>query len=145
MHKEPWFRSFHPQWQTNAAAFELLFRPRRWVREAVRCEMRAGGLLQMQKIAHLAEAHHVMVAPHSGSLGPVAEMAAVQLMCTLPNFLILEHLDDDVPQRYEVMKNTPVVTDGYITVPELPGLGVDIDEAECAKHPSLGNINEPDA
>lgn len=106
---------------------------------------RAGGLLQMQKIAHLAEAHHVMVAPHSGSLGPVAEMAAVQLMCTLPNFLILEHLDDDVPQRYEVMKNTPVITDGYITVPELPGLGVDIDEAECAKHPSLGNINEPDA
>ena len=58
---------------------------------------------------------------------------------------VVHGLDDDVPQRYEVMKNTPVVTDGYITVPELPGLGVDIDEAECAKHPSLGNINEPDA
>eukprot|EP01043_Picozoa_sp_COSAG02_P004541 COSAG02_NODE_120_length_35326_cov_39.000823_1_plen_197_part_10 len=71
---------------------------------------RAGGILQMQKIAHLAEAHHVMVAPHSGSLGPIAEMAAVHLMCTLPNFLILEHLDGDVPQRYTVMKGTPEVT-----------------------------------
>ena len=68
---------------------------------------RAGGILQMQKIAHLAEAHHVMVAPHSGSLGPIAEMAAVHLMCTLPNFLILEHLDGDVPQRYTCMIGTP--------------------------------------
>ena len=51
-----------------------------------------------------------MVAPHSGSLGPIAEMAAVHLMCTLPNFLILEHLDGDVPQRYTVMKGTPEVT-----------------------------------
>jgi galactonate dehydratase len=136
---------------------------------------RAGGILQMQKIAHLAEAHHVMVAPHSGSLGPIAEMAAVHLMCTLPNFLILEHLDGDVPQRYTVMKGTPEVTganagwlyciarasssgalltlhnvcsvwaDGYITVPEVPGLGVDIDVDECAKYPSTGNINQPDA
>ena len=39
VHKESWFRSFHPQWQTHAAAYELLFRPRQWVREAVRCRL----------------------------------------------------------------------------------------------------------
>ena len=61
---------------------------------------RAGGLWQMLKLCHMAEAHHIMVAPHSGSLGPVAEMATVHLMACLPNFLILEHLDGDVPQRY---------------------------------------------
>ena len=64
---------------------------------------RAGGLLQMKKIAAMAEAHYILVAPHDGSLGPVAEMAAVHLVSTLPNFLILEHLEDDVPQRYQVM------------------------------------------
>ena len=56
VHKESWFRSFHPQWQTHAAAYELLFRPRQWVREAVRCEMRAGGLLPGRfSVAHLRE------------------------------------------------------------------------------------------
>ena len=38
-----------------------------------------------------------------------------------------------------------VRADGYITVPEVPGLGVDIDVDECAKYPSTGNINQPDA
>ncbi len=38
---------------------------------------RAGGITQMKKIAAMAEAYHVMLAPHSGSLGPVAEYAAL--------------------------------------------------------------------
>ena len=50
---------------------------------------RAGGLSQMKKIAAMAEVHYITMAPHDGSLGPVAEMAAVHLMATLPNFLIL--------------------------------------------------------
>ena len=36
-------------------------------------------------------------------------------------------------------------SDGFITVPEVPGLGVDIDIEECLKYPSTGNINQPDA
>lgn len=84
---------------------------------------RAGGLWQMLKLAHMAEAHHIMVAPHSGSLGPVAEMATVHLMACLPNFLILEHLDGDVPQRFEVMTNSPSVVvsvDGHRPTSVLP-------------------------
>ena len=50
---------------------------------------RAGGLSQKKKIAAMAEVHYITMAPHDGSLGPVAEMAAVHLMATLPNFLIL--------------------------------------------------------
>ena len=104
---------------------------------------RAGGLLQMKKIAALAEAHYVMMAPHDGSLGPVAEMAAVHLMATLPNFLILERLEDDVPQRYEVMTNQPKAVDSHIVVPDTPGLGVDIIEEAIANYPSSGNIGNP--
>lgn len=105
---------------------------------------RAGGLLQMKKIAAMAEAHYITMAPHDGSLGPVAEMAAVHLMATLPNFLILEHLEDDVPQRYEVMSGQPQVEESHIAVPDAPGLGVDLVEDAIAKYPSTGNIAPPD-
>ncbi|MEX1020937.1 MAG: enolase C-terminal domain-like protein, partial [Litorilinea sp.] len=104
---------------------------------------RAGGLLQMKKMAALAEAHYITFAPHDGSLGPVAEMAAVHLCATLPNFLILEHLEDDVPQRYEVMDPQPEIVNGFMRVPDAPGLGIDIVEEAIAKYPSTGNITPP--
>lgn len=104
---------------------------------------RAGGLLAMRKIAHLAETHYVTFAPHDGSLGPVAEMAAVHLCATLPNFLILEHLEDDVPQRYEVMEPQPVIRNGHMAVPDAPGLGIDIVPEAIARYPSQGNISPP--
>lgn len=106
---------------------------------------RAGGLSQMKKMAAMAEAHYIMMAPHDGSLGPVAEMAAVHLLATLPNFLILEHLEDDVPQRYEVMQPQPQIVEGQIIVPDAPGLGVDIVEEAIARYPSQGNIGFPPA
>jgi galactonate dehydratase len=104
---------------------------------------RAGGLLQMKKMAAMAEAHYITFAPHDGSLGPVAEMAAAHLCSTLPNFLILEHLVDDVPQRYEVMEPQPEIVDGYLIVPNAPGLGIDIIEEAIAHYPSKGNISAP--
>lgn len=106
---------------------------------------RAGGLLQMKKMAAMAEAHYITFAPHDGSLGPVAEMAAVHLCATLPNFLILEHLEDDVPQRYEVMEPQPTIVDGFMLVPDAPGLGIDIVEDAIALYPSTGNVSPPSA
>ncbi|MBX2997933.1 MAG: mandelate racemase/muconate lactonizing enzyme family protein [Caldilineaceae bacterium] len=105
---------------------------------------RAGGLMQMKKQAAMAEAHGIGFAPHDGSLGPVAEMAAVHLLATLPNFLILEHREDDVPQRYEVMEPQPIIVNGSILVPDTPGLGVDIVEEAIAHYPSRGNISAPE-
>ncbi|MCB0113619.1 MAG: mandelate racemase/muconate lactonizing enzyme family protein [Caldilineaceae bacterium] len=105
---------------------------------------RAGGLLQMKKQAAMAEAHGIGYAPHDGSLGPVAEMAAVHLLATLPNFLILEHREDDVPQRYEVMEPQPTIVNGSIVVPDTPGLGIDIVEDAIAHYPSSGNISAPE-
>jgi galactonate dehydratase len=104
---------------------------------------RAGGLMQMKKIAALAEAHFITFAPHSGSLGPVAEFACLHLLATLPNFLIMEHVEDDVPQRYEVVTPLPEIVDGHITVPDTPGLGVELVEDAIAKYPSQGNVSLP--
>ena len=97
----------------------------------------------MKKIAAMAEAHGITMAPHSGSLGPVAEYAAIHLLATLPNTLILEHLEDDVPQRYEVLTNQPEVVDGHLVVPDAPGLGVDFIDEAVAKYPSQGNVSQP--
>lgn len=105
---------------------------------------RAGGFSQMKKIAGMAEAHHIMVAPHDGSNGPVAEAAAVQLLAAIPNCLILEHLADDVPWRYEVATELPV-KNSHIAVPTKPGLGIELNEAVCLAHPSKGNTANPSA
>jgi galactonate dehydratase len=100
---------------------------------------RIGGISQLMKIAAMAEAHYITVAPHSGSLGPVAEYAAIHVLAAIPNALILERVHNDVPVRYEVIDPHPETVDGYIEVPDRPGLGVDIDEEVVAAHPSHGN------
>jgi galactonate dehydratase len=102
---------------------------------------RAGGLSQMRKIAAMAEAHHITVAPHSGSLGPVAEYAALHLLAAIPNALILERLEDDWAGRYEVIEPVPKTVDGYLAVPDTPGLGVDIVEEAVARYPSSRNLS----
>lgn len=101
---------------------------------------RAGGLMQMKKIAAQAEAHHIMVAPHDGSLGPVAEVAAVHITATLPNFLILEHLADDVSWRYELVDPLPL-QDSHFIVPNKPGLGIELNEEVARAHPGGSNVN----
>ncbi|HEX2035589.1 MAG TPA: mandelate racemase/muconate lactonizing enzyme family protein [Chloroflexota bacterium] len=100
---------------------------------------RVGGIYQMKKIAAQAEAHHIMMAPHDGSNGPLCEAAAVHVMASVPNFLILEHRADDVPWRYELVTELPVV-DGAIEVPRRPGLGVEFNEDVARAHPGVPNV-----
>ncbi len=100
---------------------------------------RVGGIYQMKKIAAQAEAHHIMMAPHDGSNGPLCEAAAVHVMASVPNFLILEHRAHDVPWRYELLTELPVV-DGYIEVPRRPGLGVELNEDVARAHPGVANV-----
>ncbi len=104
---------------------------------------RAGGITQMKKIAAMAEAHHIMMAPHSGSLGPVAEYAALHVLASIPNALILERIEDDWAGRAQTVIPHPVQKDGYLDVPNKPGLGVDIDEEFVARYPSERNVSNP--
>jgi galactonate dehydratase len=97
---------------------------------------RAGDITQMRKMAAMAETHFIAMAPHSGSLGPVAEYAALHVMATIPNALMLERLEFDWAEREDVIKPAPKVVDCHIPVPMAPGLGVDIVEDEIVKYPS---------
>lgn len=104
---------------------------------------RAGGITQMKKIAAMAEAHHIMMAPHSGSLGPVAEYAALHLLAAIPNTLFLERIEDDWDGRARTALPALHQENGFLKVPDTPGLGVDIDEDFVARFPSQGNVSVP--
>jgi galactonate dehydratase len=101
---------------------------------------RAGGITQMRKMAAMAEAHYITMAPHSGSLGPVAEFAALHVMATIPNALMIERIEFDWPGRYEVVTPVLKVVDGRLALPDAPGLGVDIVEEEVEKYPGHRNV-----
>jgi galactonate dehydratase len=95
---------------------------------------RVGGILEEKKVAVMAEARSVKVAPHDGSAGPIAEMANIHVMASIPNMRFLEHRAHDVSWRGTVAPGMLPDRDGYIVVPDKPGLGIDVDEAECARH-----------
>ena len=101
---------------------------------------RSGGITVLKKIAAMAEAHGIMLAPHSGSLGPIAEYAALHVLAAVPNALMLERVEIDWAGRPTVITAAPATIDGHIAVPTAPGLGVDIVESEIAKYPSSRNV-----
>jgi galactonate dehydratase len=104
----------------------------------------AGGILEVRKIAAMAETYDVAVAPHC-PLGPLALGACLQIAACTPNHAIQEislgiHYNTGGHDLLNFVVNKEALTpvDGYLPVPEAPGLGVEIDEAavrEAAKIP----------
>ncbi len=94
----------------------------------------AGGIMELKKIAAEAESRYIAFAPHNPS-GPVANAATLQLAACIPNFSILEIMYSDVAYRKDVTNEALEYKDGYITIPDKPGLGIEINEEECLKHP----------
>ncbi len=94
-----------------------------------------GGILELKKIAAMAEAHYVGVAPHNSG-GPIGTAASLQIDACTPNFLIQECDPWDVPWRDEILTHPVEVLDGgYFTIPARPGLGVELDEKVALAHP----------
>lgn len=93
-----------------------------------------GGLMEMKKIAAMSEAHYVMVAPHN-PMGPVATTVNVHFAASTPNFLILEYHPDDTVPRKDLLKEPLMVKDGYIPLPNKPGLGIELNEEAFRHYP----------
>jgi galactonate dehydratase len=93
-----------------------------------------GGFTEARKIASLAEACGAGIAPHN-PLGPLAGVAALHFDVATPNFVIQEEMSGAVPWYDAVLQGPIRRIDGYWQVPDAPGLGVEIDEAEAARHP----------
>lgn len=94
----------------------------------------AGGIGELRKIGAMSEAYYVGFAPHNPS-GPVANAATLQLAACSPNFSILEIMYSDVDYRDQITNEDLVYENGYMKIPDKPGLGIDINEDECEKHP----------
>jgi galactonate dehydratase len=92
-----------------------------------------GGITQVKKIATLAEAYNTPIAPHSTctELGVTASMHAV---ASIPNFLIHEaYLDGNIMPKGVANVTWKVDEMGYASLPQEPGLGVEIDEKKMAE------------
>ncbi|MFY8125457.1 MAG: mandelate racemase/muconate lactonizing enzyme family protein [Hydrogenophaga sp.] len=98
---------------------------------------RVGGILEAKKIASMAEAYHVQIAPHL-YCGPVVGAANIQLATCSPNFLIQESILDWKGFHSEILKKPIQWQDGYIIPPTEPGLGVELNEEVALKHPYTG-------
>ena len=94
----------------------------------------AGGIMELKKIAAEAECRYIPFAPHNPS-GPVANAATLQLAASCPNFCILEIMYSDVEWRKDVTDEKLEYADGYMTIPDKPGLGIEINEEACLAHP----------
>jgi galactonate dehydratase len=94
----------------------------------------AGGITELRKIAALAETHHVPFCPHNPS-GPVANAATLQLAASQPNFCILEIMYSDVEWRKHVTNESLFYENGYMKISDKAGLGIELNEEECLKHP----------
>jgi galactonate dehydratase len=93
---------------------------------------KAGGLMEAKRIADLADAHYIPVAPHNVS-SPLGMMAACHLLASIPNFLVLEFHGRDIPWWEEMcIGEKPFIRDGWMEVGDAPGIGVELDD-EVAK------------
>jgi galactonate dehydratase len=94
----------------------------------------AGGITEVKKIASMAEAYDVAMAPHC-PLGPIALAACLQVDACSPNALIQEQSLDihynETSDVLDYLKDPSVFKyhDGYVDLPEGPGLGIDIDHS----------------
>lgn len=94
----------------------------------------AGGIAELKKIAAAAEANYIPFAPHNPS-GPIANAATLQLAACCPGFSILEIMYSDVDYRKKVTNENLVYENGRIKIGDKPGLGIELNEEECLKHP----------
>ncbi len=92
------------------------------------------GIWQSHKIAIMADAHEVNVAPHN-FYGHLSTMMSAHFCASVPNFRIMEIDIDDVPWKDDLVTHPPEIVDGHLVLSDRPGWGTDVDEKAVAAHP----------
>lgn len=95
----------------------------------------SGGIMETKKIGDLAQEHGISMALHMAGT-PISTMASVHCAAATENFIALEHHFSDVPFWDDFIDgiSEPIIQDGYITVPEKPGLGFELNEEIVRQH-----------
>jgi L-alanine-DL-glutamate epimerase-like enolase superfamily enzyme len=98
-----------------------------------------GGLLETKKIADMADLYYIPTACHN-MCSPLGTIATGHACLAMRSFLTLESDSVEVPHWHDIIRHSgPLYRDGYLEVPEGPGLGVELDEAVCRKHLASGS------
>ena len=92
-----------------------------------------GGISQFMRVANYADRFNKKIAPHVFRSG-ISFMAHLDLLCCIPNSLILEYCKIPNPLMFEILSKDPVIKNGYIYPIDEPGLGVYIDDKILAKY-----------
>jgi len=99
----------------------------------------AGGLTHSKKIAALAEAYYVGVVPHN-PLSPISTAACLQLAACIPNFAIQEYPTGELePPKSEIVKSPLRQQDGFLLIPDAPGIGIELSDDAQEKHPPVAH------
>jgi galactonate dehydratase len=85
-----------------------------------------GGITEVKRVASFAESHFISIAPHNSG-GPIATAAALHLVASIPNFYILEQLENERELRDSICTDPLTLVDGHYLLPDKPGLGTDLD------------------
>jgi galactonate dehydratase len=95
-----------------------------------------GGILELKKIAAMAETYYVAVQPHNPN-GPIQTVASMHLDASIPNFIFQEFFFPYLDHYNEILTEPIIYKDGYLEVPTGPGLGTDIREDVISKQPPV--------
>jgi len=94
---------------------------------------KCGGLLEARKIADMAHTYFIPVAPHCVT-SPIGSMATAQVCAAIPNFLAQEwHWIDSLALWKDWVKEGEIIEKGYITLPDRPGIGVEMNDDGAKK------------
>jgi galactonate dehydratase len=114
-----------------------------------------GGMLELKRMCDMARVSYKPVSAHNPN-GPVANAMTLHVAASSPNFSLLETMSSDVAWRAEVVREDLRLIDGCMTIPQGPGLGVELDEEAALRYPyqpcpfrhytgALTEIRPPDA
>ena len=105
----------------------------RYAMDVVMIDVPWNGFSQSKKIADLAEAHHLNIAPHN-YYSHLSTLMSAHLCACVPNVRIMEIDVDDVPWKDDLITEPLEISDGYFTIPDRPGWGADLNEKVLAEH-----------
>jgi len=94
-----------------------------------------GGILELREIAAMAEPYHIAVAPHNYNSTTAGLAATLHAAAGMPNFFITEYFVNFEAVGREINRTPFTVENSHLTLPTVPGLGVDLDEAALARFP----------
>lgn len=102
--------------------------------EVVQPDMGRNGITEMMRIGHLAEAFHIPFAPHLSAHHGIGHAASIHVSAALSNFMVYEYQPHALRACAEFTEMAFQLEHGQLTVPDVPGLGINIDEKVLMRH-----------